>query len=140
MTPERVLDAVRGLARPESQRALEAALAWGLPKCRTEEERLLYPALLLVLGNLNALVTPRRLEPDDLVDFHLTLSRVAGECDGAPPAPPTRTHLILRVARGGAPETPAADELWLPAEAVLAQPLPCAAQVLVRLLTQDQTS
>src|SRR5262249_59265470 len=72
---ERVLEEARALARAEARRPLEAALEWGLPKCRTPEERLLYPALLLVLGNLNALVTPRRLEPGDLVDFHLTLSR-----------------------------------------------------------------
>jgi hypothetical protein len=129
-TPESVLAAVRALARPESHPALEAALAWGVPKCRTDEERLLYPALLLVLGNLNALVAPRRLEPDDLVDFHLTLSRAHGD------APPVRTHLILRVASEAPPHAPAEDELWLAAGAVRAQPLACAAGALARLLEE----
>jgi hypothetical protein len=129
-TPESVLEAVRALARAESRRALEAALEWGLPKCRTLEERLLYPALLLVLGNLNALVTPRRLEPEDRVDFHLTLSRASDD------APPVRTHLILRVARDAAPVSAAADEFWLSGDAVRAQPLACAAQALARLLQE----
>jgi hypothetical protein len=129
-TPESVLEEVRVLARAEARRPLEAALEWGLPKCRTPEERLLYPALLLVLGNLNALVTPRRLEPGDLVDFHLTLSRAHED------APPTRTHLILRVARDVAPEVPAEDELWLSADAMRAQPFACAAQALALLLAE----
>jgi hypothetical protein len=126
---ERLLSEVRSLIRADCLPALEAALAWGLPKCRTLEERMLYPALLLVLGNLNALVTTRRLEPGDLADFHLTLSRAR---EGAPPL---RAHLVLRVAADEPPTAPAVDELWLSADAARAQPLACAAKALELLLT-----
>jgi hypothetical protein len=128
VTPDQVLALARGLVRPEAHQALDAALAWGLPKCRTEVERLLYPALLLVLGNLNALVTPRRLEPGDLADFHLTLSRPGP--DGAP----LRAHLLLRVSPDTPPAAPADGELWLPAADIRAQPLASAARALAGLL------
>jgi hypothetical protein len=135
MTPtlDSVLAEVRALVRSEHRPALEAALEWGLPKCRTDEERLLYPSLLLVLGNLNALVTFRRLEPGDRVDFHVAVSHAR------PDGPPARTHLILQVA--AAPRaTPAAGELWLSADAIRAEPLACAARALARLLAQDPSS
>jgi hypothetical protein len=128
VTPGELLARVRALARAESLGALDAALAWGLPKCRTEEERLLYPALLLVLGNLNALVVPRRLDPGDLADFHLTVS-----CPG-PDGAPRRVHLLLHVACDAPPADPAAGELWLPAADVRAAPLACAARALEALL------
>lgn len=130
MTPEQVLALARALARAESRPALEAALAWGLPKCRTEEERLLYPALLLLLGNLNALVAHRRLEPGDLADLHLTAS-LPGQ-GGAP----RRTHLLLRVAGDTQPRDPADGELWLGAKDVRERPLACAARALEGLLAR----
>jgi hypothetical protein len=129
VTPEEVLELVRGLVREESRRALEAALEWGLPKCRTQEERLLYPALLLLLGNLNALVTHRRLETGDLADFHLTASRAG------PDAAPLRAHLVLRVA-AALPAASAEGELWLVAASVHAHPLACAARVVEGLLAR----
>jgi hypothetical protein len=130
VTSDELLTLVRGLARAESHPALEAALAWGLPKCRTEEERLLYPALLLLLGNLNALVTHRRLEPGDLADLHLTASRPGA--DGTP----LRTHLTLRVAHETPPAASAEGELWLPAADLRARPLTCAARALAELLAR----
>jgi hypothetical protein len=118
---------IHALARAETHRALDAALEWGLPKCRTEEERFLYPALLLVLGNLNALVAHRRLEPGDLASFQLTLSRARD--DGSP----ARAHLVVRVSPT-APDSLSDGEICFTADAVRERPLVCAGEALARLL------
>jgi hypothetical protein len=127
-----ILTDIHALARAETHRALDAALEWGLPKCRTDEERLLYPALLLVLGNLNALVAHRRFEPGDLASFQLTVSRARDD------APPARAHLVVRVA-STPPSSSAEGETWFSAAAVRDRPLVCAGEALARLLGGDES-
>src|SRR6266851_3568236 len=97
------VDWVEGLwpwVRAEHGPALEAAWAWLGPRCRTEEERRLAPALLLLLSPLNALVTPCRPVVGSCVNLQVALSRqgVVG---------PERARLVVRAGSGvqaGSPE------------------------------------
>src|SRR5947207_551835 len=94
MNPEEWVEGLRPWVRADHAPAIGAAWEWLGPRCRTEEERWLGPALLLLLSPLNALVTPCRLAAGSRVNFQVTLSRqtVAG---------PERVRLVVR-ARSGA--------------------------------------
>src|SRR5205085_980677 len=62
-------DAIRPWLRESHGPAFEAALEWLWPRCRTEEERFLAPALLLLLSPFNALVAPCRPAPGSCVNL-----------------------------------------------------------------------
>jgi hypothetical protein len=134
---------IRPWLRDAHAPAFEAALDWLLPRCRTEEERVLAPALLLLLSPLNALVTPCRPVSGSRVNFQITLSRHGD-------AGPQRVRLTVRVQPGapasrrsgvlkselGTPDEAASErlELILAPQTVIADPLGSAAQVLGALL------
>ena len=80
--------------RPEHAPAYRAALDWLLPRCRTDEERLLAPALLLLLSPLNALIVPCRPIEGSRVNFQVTISREGA--DG-----PERVRVIVRAMSAG---------------------------------------
>src|SRR5438270_597224 len=84
---------VRAWLRDTHAPAYEAALEWLLPRCRTEEERCLAPALLLLLSPLNALVVPSRPVAESCVNFQVTLSR-----QGA--TGPERRRVTVRAVQG----------------------------------------
>src|SRR5438445_5140841 len=143
MDSEVWVEGLRPWLRAEHAPSFEAALEWLWPRCRTEEERLLAPALLLLLSPLNALVAPCRPAAGSSVNFQVTLSR-----QGA--AGPERVRVTVRAAPGvqafrrsgvqasapSLPERPNARTperltLWLDSPA---GPLECAARVLDALL------
>src|SRR3989442_15382991 len=80
MDSEVWVEGLRPWLRAEHAPSFEAALEWLWPRCRTDEERSLAPALLLLLSPLNALVVPCRPAAGSCVNFQVTLSRqgVAG--------------------------------------------------------------
>jgi hypothetical protein len=144
MNPEEWVEGLRPWLRAEHAPAFGAAWEWLEPRCRTEEERRLAPALLLLLSPLNALVTPCRPVRGSSVNFQVTLSRqgVAG---------PERVRLVVRAERGpsavgcqpsveAGSSPPTADsrqptaQLWLDAGGVLDDPVGSAARVLAALL------
>jgi hypothetical protein len=143
MTPDEIADAIPPWLRPEHAPAYEAALAWLWPRCRTDEERWLAPALLLLLAPLNALVVPCRPTAGSRVNFQVTVSR-----DGA--TGPERVRLAVRAATlehrhsgesadGGDGEKDDSQapipQLWLRPAAIVDCPLSSAALVLTALLT-----
>src|SRR6266498_4736959 len=85
--------AIRPWLRPEHARAYEAAVEWLAPRCRTDEERRLAPALLLALAPLNALVAPCRPVEGSAINFQVTLSR-----EGA--SGPERVRVTVRAGSG----------------------------------------
>src|SRR6266852_3446586 len=93
MTAEEWVETLRPWLRAEHAPAFGAAWEWLGPRCRTEEERRLAPALLLLLSPLNALVTPCRPAAGSCVNLQVTLSRqgVAG---------PERVRLMVRAGSG----------------------------------------
>jgi hypothetical protein len=143
MTPEELADQVRPWLRAEHAPAFEAALDWLWPRCRTEEERLLAPALLLLLAPFNALVVPCRPVEGSCVNFQVTLSR-----EGA--AGPKRARWCVRA--GTPPSTEAEGdpvpmllcsvpdgeqllpEIWFQPTAIASDPLGAAAGVVAVLL------
>jgi hypothetical protein len=143
MTPEVLADRVRPWLRAEHAPAFEAALEWLWPRCRTEEERLLAPALLVFLAPFNALVVPCRPVEGNCVNFQVTLSR-----EGA--AGPERIRGSVRAGtpplgrdEGNAASMalyPVSDgeqllpEVWLQPTAVAADPLVSAARVIAALI------
>jgi hypothetical protein len=158
MTGQEGREAIEPWLRPEHARAYAAALEWLLPRCRTEEERCLAPALLLLLAPLNALVVPCRPLANSPVNFQVTLSR-----EGA--AGPIRRRLTVRASEGGGAQTSggasagvqtsvcesrgtdthdgeptALPELWLDAALVRDDPLGSAARVLEALLWKTDAS
>src|SRR5437868_5891904 len=128
-------ETIRPWLRDTHAPAFEAALEWLLPRCRTPEERILAPALLLLLSPFNALVAPCRPASGSRVNFQVTLSRHGT-------AGPERVRLTVRAVAGAseneaAIQDPAATdhpELCLNAVAVSADPLGSAARVLGALL------
>jgi hypothetical protein len=50
-------------------------LSWGLPRCRTEEEKRLYPFLLIAFSPYRSTVTPRKLAEGNRMSFQATISR-----------------------------------------------------------------
>lgn len=149
MTPEALAEGIRPWLRSEHAPAYDAALAWLWPRCRTEEERLLAPALLLLLAPLNALVAPCRPVSGSRVNFQITLSR-----QGATGPERVRLNLRTGVRPGCAPEpesVPGASasedsgldssppslaprDLWLDPARLAMDPLGTAAQALVELV------
>jgi len=149
MDSEVWVEGLRPWLRAEHAPSFEAALEWLWPRCRTDEERSLAPALLLLLSPLNALVVPCRPAAGSCVNFQVTLSRqgVAG---------PERARLTVRAESGvqggstrfagtrsgvqaGSPErmnarTPERLTLWLDEAAVADDPLGSAARVQGALL------
>jgi hypothetical protein len=162
------VEELRPWVRAEHRPAFESAWAWLGPRCRTEEERRLAPALLLLLSPLNALVTPCRPAAGSCVNFQVTLSRqgMAG---------PERVRLVVRTRSGvqafrrsgvrndwsdpselsdpsdpsdtsaPAPERPNASTpehptLWLDAGAIADDPLAGAVRVLAALLESGSES
>ena len=115
--------------------AFDAALEWLLPRCRTEEERILAPTLLLMLSPFNALVAPCRPAAESRVNFQVTLSR-----QGA--AGPERVRLTVRagsgVREGGSDieemEGLVCPEFFLDSRTVTTDPLGSAARVIEVLL------
>jgi len=141
VSPEEWREAIRPWLREAHGPAFDAALEWLWPRCRTEEERLLAPALLLLLSPLNALVAPCRPVAGSCVNFQVTLSRPGT-------AGPERVRLTVRaggqdqasrhseadrIVRGD-PEAPESAELALDLVLVAADPLGAAAHVLKELL------
>src|SRR5437868_10756526 len=128
-------ETIRPWLRDTHAPAFEAALEWLLPRCRTPEERILAPALLLLLSPFNALVAPCRPAAGSCVNFQITLSRFGA-------AGPERVRLTVRSGSGAsesetASQQPAASdhpELCLNASSVIADPLGSAARVLGALL------
>jgi hypothetical protein len=155
--PEEWRETTTPWIRPEYAPAYRAAVEWLLPRCLTEEERALAPALLLLLAPLNALVVPCRPVAGSRVNFQVTLSRqteagpervrltvrttaaqedeTAGVTDQPTPgqtADPQKAELIR-------PSQVASDtDVYLAASAVLSRPLACAAVVLGSLLQQGK--
>jgi hypothetical protein len=148
--------AIERWLRAEHVPGYRTAVEWLLPRCRTEEERALAPALLLLLAPLNGLVAPCRPVAGSRVNFQVTVSRQTEE--GA-----ERVRLTVRARREQAAagadqalagpavdpveleESPAAPEeaeaaLYLETETVLARPLVCAACVLERLMLRSRDS
>src|SRR4051794_18601102 len=126
--PESSFDALlrlaRELLRPEALPAYEAGWEWLEPQMRSEEERCLAAATLLLLRPLQALVVPRRLAPGALASLHLTSTRSA-------PDGPVRRHLFVTVAPDDAsPVEPPPDTLCFRAAEVRAAPLRCAALIV----------
>jgi hypothetical protein len=131
---------IRPWLRPEHGRAYEAALEWLAPRCRTEQEQRLAPALLLLLAPLNALVAPCRPVAGSSVNFQVTLSRQTA-------AGAVRVRLTVRGAVAGKPASRqtagtaasagSLPELWLNPDDVLRRPLVAAARVLEALLQAD---
>ena len=148
MTPEEYADAIRPWLRPEHAPAYEAALTWLWPRCRTDEERRLAPALLLLLAPLNALVVPCRPAAGSCVNFQVTISREAT----------TGPERVRRTVRAAAPEQQQSAEsaglvdgekessqapipqLWLRPAAIVDCPLSSAALVLAALLSPGSES
>src|ERR1700730_1989892 len=139
MSAEEWTETLRPWLREAYAPAFEAALDWLWPRCRTEEERSLAPALLLLLSPLNALVAPCRPVAGSCVNFQVTMSRLDG--DGA-----ERVRLTVRAGNKGVQDAARPDPehpntripehltVWLDASEVSADPLDCAARVLERLL------
>ena len=143
MNAQEWVEGLRPWLRAEHAPAFGAAWEWLGARCRTEEERRLAPALLLLLSPLNALVTPCRPAAGACVNFQVTLSRqgVAG---------PERVRLVVRAGSGvqalrpsgvqaDSPKrlkarTPEHLTLWLDAGGVVDDPLGSAARVLAALL------
>jgi hypothetical protein len=141
VSPEEWREAIRPWLRESHGTAFDAALEWLWPRCRTEEERLLAPALLLLLSPLNALVAPCRPVAGSCVNLQVTLSRNSA-------AGPQRIRLSVRgwaqqasarAAGQHMDETPRKTdrpvaELWLDDATVTESPLSGAALVLKALL------
>jgi hypothetical protein len=136
-------EAIRAWLRPEHAPAYDAALEWLTPRCRTETERRLAPALLLLLAPLNALVAPCRPVGGSSVNFQVTLSRQTA-------AGPVRKRLIVRgvgvnaaatsVLPTEAPapaEAGSLSEFWLDSDEVTGSPLVAAARVVAALLQAE---
>ena len=137
MMPERVDAAtIQPWLRPENARAYEAALGWLLPRCRTDEERGLAPALLLALAPLNALVAPCRPVEGSAVNFQVTLSR---EVTGGP----ERVRVTVRAGTSARDAEivvtthDAAPEIWLDSTRILSHPLCGVAEVLEALIPRE---
>jgi hypothetical protein len=134
MREERIAS-IRPWLRDTHAPAFEAALEWLLPRCRTEEERILAPALLLLLSPFNALVVPCRPAPGSSVNFQVTLSR-------AGPDGPQRVRITLRAgsatlganAEAVEADTEGCSVLPLDSELVKSEPFLCAARVIEALL------
>lgn len=138
MTAEEWTETLRPWLREAHAPAFDAALEWLRPRCRTEEEQLLAPALLLLLSPLNALVAPCRPIAGSCVNFQVTMSRQSA-------AGPERVRLTVRagesvqeiggsgVQEGEAPGSVPLT-LWLYSSTTSAAPLECAARVLGALL------
>lgn len=75
LSPEEIVDRLRPWLREDYRPAFESALAWGWPRCRTEEERVLYPLLLAALFPHSAVVAPRRMPEGGRVSFQVSVSR-----------------------------------------------------------------
>src|SRR5438876_834888 len=126
--PESSFDALlrlaRELLRPEALPAFEAGWEWLEPQMRSEEERCLAAATLLLLRPFHALVVPRRLAPGALASLHLTATRSA-------PDGPVRCHLIVTVTPDKAsPAGSQPDTLCFHAVQVRAAPLRCASEIV----------
>ena len=72
---EEMIEMLRPWLRDEVRRAFDSGLAWGLPRCRTDEERTLFPLLLLALSPYSAVVAPRRMPEGGVVSFQVSVSR-----------------------------------------------------------------
>ena len=131
MTAEEWTETLRPWLREGHAPAFEAALDWLWPRCRTEEERCLAPALLLLLSPLNALVAPCRPTTGSCVNFQVTLSWQST-------AGPERVRLTVRAGEKAVREGEAPGSgpltLWLDSSTLSAAPLECAARVLGALL------
>ena len=73
--PEEVLNALRPWLRDDYRRAFESGLSWGWPRCRTDEERLLYPLLLAALSPYTAIVAHRRMPEGEVASLLVSLSQ-----------------------------------------------------------------
>ncbi|MBW3624145.1 MAG: hypothetical protein KY468_12125 [Armatimonadetes bacterium] len=73
--PEERVEALRPWLRNSYLPAFQSAMAWGWPRCRTDDERLLYPLLLVALTPYNAVVAPRRMPEGGVVSFQVSISR-----------------------------------------------------------------
>ena len=139
MTGREWVERLRPWLRETHAPAFEAALAWLWPRCRTEEERLLAPVLLFLLSPLNALVAPCRPIAGSCVNFQVTLSRHGANG-------PERVRLTVRAGEKGVQVfrcsgvqegiggKPKHWTVCLDPAALTADPLGCAAHVLVALL------
>jgi hypothetical protein len=127
---EALLQFAQELLLPEGRPAFEAGWEWLEPQMRTEEERLLGAATLLLLRAFQALVVPRRLAPGVLASLHVTATRRA-------PEGPVRCHLFVVVTPDGAlPAGSEPDTLCLSGAQVCAAPFRAAAAVLAEVLTR----
>ena len=70
------LNRFRAWLRDDYRRPFNSGLEWGWPRCRTEEERILYPLLLAALSPYTAVVAHRRLPEGCAASFAVHISRV----------------------------------------------------------------
>jgi len=109
--------------RQEHREGIAAGLEWGLPRCRTEAERRLYPCLLLLLAPWQAVIAVARRGEDEEIALQVTLSRrVGGSVE----------RRRLRIGDLVPPE--AADAVSLEAATAREAPWRTAAEVVCRLL------
>jgi hypothetical protein len=131
---EERIASIRPWLRDTHAPAFEAAMEWLLPRCRTEEERALAPALLLLLSPFNALVAPCRPVAGSSLNFQVTLSHSG-------PDGPQRVRLTVQAAPAPSRDLPELIQeavghpvLVLAAALVRDEPLVGAARVLEALL------
>src|SRR5947209_14308944 len=93
--PDALVRIANELLRSECLPAFEAGWEWLERQMRSEEERHLAAATLLLVRAFQALVVPRRLAPEALASLHVTATRSA-------PDGPVRCHLFVTVIPDGA--------------------------------------
>jgi hypothetical protein len=129
-TMEALLRLAREMLRPEALRSFEAAWEWAAPRARTEQERRLMAATLVLLNGCQALLAPRRLAPGAQAGLQVTATRSA-------PGGPLRRHVFVAVTPDGTPPPDSEpDSLCFSAVDVETAPFRCAARILGELLTR----
>ena len=94
MDSDTLVERLRPWLRDDYAGWFEAGLAWGMPRCRTDEERRLFPFLLLALSPYSAVVSHRRLPEGAVAAFRVGISRPT-------PEGPERMHLeVVAVEEG----------------------------------------
>ncbi len=112
--------------RDEYRPWFDTALKWGAPRCRTEEERTLYPWLLAALAGWNAVIAFPRMAPGEIVALSVNLSRMKA-------GGPERRQWRVRCMEEASALVPAPNTLFLIREEALTRPWEAAARTVAAL-------